>query len=208
MGERSISEDVLKYLCNVYFQENECMILRASKRAYLDLCRTIDFEKDITDKKKKCLVNEVGNYFKEELDNKEGLNKVKNGYDEWHDEACSKVMKKYNGYVENCNGLYYGQAQKWVNMTMKYLYILNKCYGENQEKYDFLEKVDHLPIDSIILQKLNGNEKKIWNNKTWSKFGQVDYATCKKEIKEKLAGKEFLFMWELRNWKENGTKLY
>ena len=35
----------------------------------------------------------------------------------------------------------YGNAQKWVNMTMKYIYILHAVYKEKAAKCDFLQYI-------------------------------------------------------------------
>ena len=51
---------------------------------------------------------------------------------------------------ESRNVFTYGQAQKLVNMMLKYLYIYYQCEG-----WDDLEKLRsffHVPIDSYVLK--------------------------------------------------------
>ena len=63
----------------------------------------------------------------------------------------------------------YGNAQKWVNMTMKYIYILHAVYKEKAAKCDFCntygDQIDILmcdldvPVDSYILKSASKNIK-------------------------------------------------
>jgi hypothetical protein len=41
-------------------------------------------------------------------------------FDDWHREACASLISVYDGSFK----VYGGQAQKWVNMTLKYFYTL------------------------------------------------------------------------------------
>lgn len=75
-------------------------------------------------------------------------------FDKWHSTLCEEIKNKYSN-VNSENTLFtYGNAQKWVNMTIKYICILdllnhNHDYHDNIEKY---MKHFHVPIDNYILQ--------------------------------------------------------
>lgn len=120
--------------------------------AYLDACRTFrynpkdgkreKFEKksdDIID-----LANIIYNYI---FCNGEFV----------HHKVCLSLIDKY--------GMTYGQAQKIINMTFKYIFCI-KNFREKEEKF---EKC-HMPLDSIMLEwivrNIEGIEKKRVG--TWS----------------------------------------
>lgn len=103
----------------------------------------------------------------------------KDNYDKKHGELCGKILdaykkvnNQYNKYMGQCGHEYkiftYGNAQKWVNMTMKYMLIIHgifHIYAENDEfENDYGETLDilipylHVPIDNYIIEA-------IWENK-------------------------------------------
>lgn len=99
----------------------------------------------------------------------------------------------------------YGQAQKLINMMLKYLYIFYKCEGCNN--LDILEKFAHVPIDRYVLKAVFGKED--YNGTPWSKITLYKvYKECKKEIDDeaKASGYPSPFLWELANWPFNNYK--
>ena len=63
------------------------------------------------------------------------IDHLKDDYDEWHKGACKAVINA--GSSERMIAFYdepiqvtYGHAQKWVNMTMKYICLVEKTFGE------------------------------------------------------------------------------
>lgn len=102
-------------------------------------------------------------------------------YDRIHMKICSNKDKGNPGLVESYNSVKnkdnsgenaftYGNAQKWINMTMKYLYVVNqiceeyldkKDYSNEEYKEHFFVKIQkikyienklHVPVDSYIIQ--------------------------------------------------------
>lgn len=69
----------------------------------------------------------------------------------------------------------YGLAQKFVNMTFKYLYIFSDYTGKD---IDF-SKCD-CPLDSIILGQLPPISH------SWSKITPEEYAVCQNNVKKEL----------------------
>lgn len=144
------NEQVLEFLLFSYFGlgvdmieditlENE-IIRNCIKRAYLDLCRTIKF----TTNEHIPFVERVENImFKEITESLFKTNEV--NYDEWHNRNCVSICdiaKESKSCV-----FFYGQAQKWVNMTLKYIWFLgieDGIIGKIEEKL-------HIPIDNYIL---------------------------------------------------------
>lgn len=109
-------------------------------------------------------------------------------FDKWHKKTCRKII----GCYDKVNGskiiFTYGNAQKWLNMVLKYLWLLVALPN------DIKEERLHAPIDSYILQKL-------WNLKaegvtcsadtfyykgnSWSKISDYDdYFDLQKVIRE------------------------
>ena len=148
-------------------------------------------------------------------------------FNKWHSDVCKRIVdincvikgleavdktkseveiSKLLGHMdkkESRNVFTYGQAQKLVNMMLKYLYIYYQCEG-----WDDLEKLRsffHVPIDSYVLKAaFDRNDK--YNEKAWSKFDdyEKDYMSCQKEIeefvKEKKKYPNDVFSWELTKW--------
>lgn len=149
-----------------------------------------------------------------------------NDFDEWHEEVCNSIVNIGNCNIEGLEakdktenvakistilrhidkeipGVFtYGQAQKLVNMMLKYLYIYYQCEGWND-----LEKIVssfHVPIDSFVLKAVfSGNDQ--YNKKAWSKFVDYkeDYMACQRDIEKFVKEKTnypSTFMWELTEW--------
>jgi hypothetical protein len=192
-------------------------IYQCAKSAYNDLARTLRYADDYkSDSKSKDKIQEKENAIKnvcieltDEIYN--------NGNFKESPETLFKLFidtDKYNTIKENFNLLkylkssnsesdkfFFGQAQKWVNMTLKYLYLLG--YIKNPTSL-------HIPIDSYILKALKDSKIELENEKTWSKFDYNDYNNLVKNYSEKI--KLPYISWEHENWikmaeKEKGINL-
>lgn len=70
-------------------------------------------------------------------------------FDEWHKELCKDIKKEYKDIKEDGKELFtYGNAQKWVNMSLKYMWLL-ELLPQNISEKDL-----HIPIDSYIIDAL------------------------------------------------------
>lgn len=116
---------------------------------------------------------------KENLKN-DGLDKIKifidsvclekADYEEQHRKCCDELLGIYKGKTDERYPFTYGIAQKWINMTMKYLYIILSILGkykENHEFYrDYFEKLIRIesemdvPLDSFLLEYISNSSKK------------------------------------------------
>ncbi|SRR6266567_1258710 len=70
-------------------------------------------------------------------------------FDKWHKSTCDSLASVYtqHGYHK----FYVGQAQKWINMSLKYIFAM----GEGRVPgYENIYKFCHIPIDNILLQEL------------------------------------------------------
>lgn len=126
------------------------------------------------------------------------IENIKDNFEIWHKEACRLIIEKYEKYrIE----LTYGQAQKWVNMTIKYLYILNEHTFDNV--FDFL----HIPVDNYIFKAVK--EKLGIDNpdNPWSKLNETEYLKYQNAIREELREKGKLpLRWEFKNWLEKAQE--
>ena len=141
-------------------------IILCAHKAYGDLSRTIGYclsTNEIEKKKKDPEVqkyNNQKNMFKNEvceyiggqisvlLENVRGKGCTE--FDTWHSEICNEIIKKAKdkeGLVKDFN---YGQAQKWVNMTIKYMDVTG--LWDDCEAYKHLRTICHIPVDSYILE--------------------------------------------------------
>lgn len=91
----------------------------------------------------------------------------------------------------------YGQAQKWINMTNKYLYVFSLIFEDwKDERLCHIpilikkhhEKL-HIPIDNYILEEL-----KLSKYAPWSKMDENSYNDCRREFENRDID------WELENW--------
>ena len=83
---------------------------------------------------------------KENLKN-DGLDKIKifidsiclekADYEEQHRKCCDELLGIYKGKTDERYPFTYGIAQKWINMTMKYLYIILSILGKYKENHEF-----------------------------------------------------------------------
>ena len=125
-------------------------------------------------------------------------------FDDWHNALCKGIIN----CSESIYPISYGIAQKWVNMTLKYLLICG---------YDFKEKETslHVPVDSYIYKAFackqsknsyalvcpkaptfhegDGSGKLDYyrengNNRTqpWSKLNAIDYENLQCSIREAI----------------------
>lgn len=199
---------------------SEKMFQRAFEKAYRDMAtHTVELKDEYkkNDKETENSKNAVKESFRDKV-LKPQFDKLpniesQNDFNKWHKEICDLII---NGTVAaSINVLYlepltYGQAQKLINMMVKYLYIYDRCEGKDS----FSNIVDyfHVPLDSYVFKgvKKIANEKNSnkassfsnanYNGNPWSKITTYDkYLACEKDIKDIIAPGN-PFMWEIRNW--------
>ncbi len=218
-------------------EKDKDLLLKCANRAYLDLNRTLKFKKvSKEDKDNYKELQSQKSSFRKDISKiivdriKILLNGTPEEYDYWHEKTCKNVInmaKKYEKgkWLEKNGdeGFYYGQAQKWVNMTIKYMWVTEKWKNE----LDRLMNVLHVPVDSYILQgvwedeTLKLEDKKaildsVSNEKgkerlkasppkfndqsvySWSKWDYEQYKDFQTNLRKKLGGKQFA--WEGETW--------
>lgn len=195
--DKDKDEELLKFLKFSYFGNLTISIEVASNRAYRDMCRTLKF--DVLPKNTKTTITTelkeaVNIIFKEEIPIiNEGNITSPEEFNSWHEKVCYLIIKKYE---EHGIKLTYGQAQKWLNMTIKYLYML-QVYS-----FDRVINCLHIPVDKYILEVV---EKELGIKRpvdAWSRWDNYkEYEDYQKAIREELKKRKYSpLIWEFENW--------
>lgn len=243
MSELSISTSAFNFWTGFYPQDydgkdvNLELCRWAGKKAYLDMNRTLNFivsTKDAKDKKTEKSIAKTREGLRNQAIEKmfDHFKEVNEDYDEWHNNICKNIIKIYceklktksKEKIEKCD-MTVGQAQKWVNMTVKYIWLVCSVYGTSDifHYYENLmkqEKYFHIPLDHYILDyvKLNCIDKdenlseEIKNGltaikKVWSAIPDFESYNKYQEALRKLIMNEEVnyhspLEWELVHWHE------
>lgn len=201
MDKIIIDEFLMVSLFGANYQANP--VKAAINRAYRDFCRTIRNKKGemnegiILDVGKDENAKTTKDIATDEI--KDAINSIINDYDSWQKSLCEKL--KGMGYT-------IGQAQKWVNMTMKYLIVLGVQFDDM-----ILERL-HVPLDSIIIERAVKHNllstEKLGDKFSWSRIDSYDkYISIQNEIRENLRIKKNInkpILWEFQAWNDSSAK--
>lgn len=181
----------------------------AVRLAYTTFMRTLTGYAEIKPKTgqlnaSKYLRNRLENYFKSYTVTSES------GFDEWHMKTCGDLIDKFGTWEVDSmhtSRLTHGQAQKWINISFKYLYaftLFGCCVKGFPVEID-VSKMEycHLPLDNIVICSLSQEEidklkkkdpkwkinkkRKSWTygGQSWSKLTEkTDYITIQKKLRE------------------------
>ena len=190
------TEDVKDFLLNAYFGDVADPIYTAANSAYLDLNRTIEFKKapNISKERKSALRHKCVEIIKARIAglSKDGLFD-KEMFDSWHSALCEAICRKYN---DSGIHFHYGQAQKWVNMTMKYLSVIDCTRTEG-----YFECL-HVPIDSIVFDLAHEEFELKRPTNRWSRMTKEEYVSYQEALRSKITENTDLspLLWEFRSW--------
>lgn len=155
-------ETALDFLLYSYFgvtsgSSDEELLKAAANRAYQDAASHV---LSVRDEKEKVGLREKGCQILMEF-----LQQLPvEDYDTAHKKLCSKLESLYSGRATEDRGFTYGIAQKWINMTMKYIFVLSTLIEKEEfsQKYtDRLpEKEMHIPLDSYMLEYIAQKDSK------------------------------------------------
>ena len=212
-------------------KEKRKSIKACVNRAYLDMCRTLDTkdnnsEETFKNKYSETLVKVFKSY-KKELMTKEELKTIREkAYNIFFDRKSFALKDDLKSYlnVKEFNDknkrqgevFYYGQAQKWINMTLKYMWLIGLIENEAVEELE-------VPLDRYIMEAASDDKYGITfpidnkNNKSWRKyyFGTMpwsklykdEYDEIQKNIKDKVKECHLsVIEWECEVWIEQSKK--
>lgn len=206
---------------------------KCAYRAYLDLARTVKYAYSSTELEKAKSGSDAYAFAVVQKDrikficsklieSIEGYPNHSGGFDTWHESKCAQIIDQMNApYGDGKKGFLkarftYGQAQKWVNMTLKYLWLLDMLPN------GLSEAELHVPVDSFILEALKetqqfnteGNkitgsgESYYYNGEAWSAISESkNYKKLQDGIRD-IAKKQGIspIQWEGPAWIEVAKK--
>lgn len=164
--------DYIQFYKAITFGNVDSPILSAVNLAYKDLCRTITgfgkhschnvIYKNAVD----VLCHNISNLFATEI-------AIQSDFDLWHKSCCDDLITAFDSQP-----FYYGQAQKWINMSFKYLSLMD--YSLVEHHYEFF----HVPIDNYIINITN-----IKLSVAWSRISDYEeYIKFQKAFSDKYIG--------------------
>ena len=191
-------EDNFDFLVRCYFGEGKDRLRLCVQRAYLDLNRTLHGfaghkgAEELREKAHQLVAALVGSLTKRAPSQR--------GFDAWHRDACTALRALYRQH--GFHRFTFGQAQKWLNMTLKYVFTMGEarlpgflCH------YPFA----HLPIDNVFVQAARdhgGPELPM----AWSRLDDYAvYLDLQRRYRAIFAGSEPLAA-EFRLWIEGETE--
>ena len=177
IGERHFAD----CLCDLYFERNRGILRfgRYIERAYRDFARTLH---GFASKPERSAVLDCArHYLSGQLSALvDGVTVIKHqaDFDRWHDQTCEHIRD-----VLGPERVAYGQAQKWVNMTIKYLFVAGGVGVESVGGLAACYRYAHLPIDNIMLKKIEEIPGPTVG-RPWSKLSRDLYIRFQHEVRE------------------------
>lgn len=119
-------------------------------------------------------------------------------FDRWHANLRARLRDASDPNATQ-TGLSVGQAQKWINMGIKYI------VAANVPGFKALEPLGHMPIDSVVLKALARDPRfagvpLLHRKDAWSKLADDQiYEDFQARVRRKVAPESPL-AFEFRNW--------
>lgn len=177
--ETKVDKDILDFLKAIYFGDFTDPLKAASSRSYCDMNRTIRFN-GLPDATRLELRERVNGIFEVEI-SKLMLDSItsQDEFDSWHRNVSEKIKSLYldEGVKFTC-----GHAQKWINMSIKYLYMLEA------DSFNSIFEYLHIPLDNYVFDIARDSlgiakPKVAWSS--WDNYKE-QYLQYQKLIREKI----------------------
>ncbi len=142
-------KDYDEFLLVCYFGSKGDYLSRCINRAYRDFNRTMHGFGDLDEK----LVAhaQAAEYIHERLLQLSKLKPISCvQFDDWHRQSCETLIAVYRS--KNFPSFYVGQAQKWLNMTLKYIFTMG---AKRIAGFDACYAFCHVPFDNILIAQLS-----------------------------------------------------
>ena len=173
-------EDQLRFLLRLYFGPGDDLLGLCVHRAYLDFSRTLHGIG-----KHPHAVQKASRYLHRELSHiaASGDCSSETGFDAWHKKTCVGLCDIYVG--EGFTSFHMGQAQKWINMALKYVYVI----GESRlPDYAAMYGYCHVPIDNILLAQPDFARLRRFKQ-AWSRIDTYDeYMEFQRAVRREFEG--------------------
>lgn len=232
MNQPADNKKLLDFLLYSYFgcsseDSEQTVKKKCAYRAYLDLARTVKYTYSSTELEKAKSGTDAYAFISVQKDrikvicsklieSIEGYPNHSGGFNTWHECKCALIIDQMNepygdGKKEFLKAHFtYGQAQKWVNMTLKYLWLLDMLPN------GLSEAELHVPVDSFILEALKGTqlfntegnkitgsgESYYYNGEAWSAISDPkNYKRLQDGIRDIAKERGFFpIQWEASAW--------
>lgn len=180
----SILTDDLRqsFFIRLYFDDSKGFYFAGIRRAFLDFSRTLKI-KDIN---RLTYKENAENFILERLTELTQIDFLtQDEFDKWHSDTCKNLIVVWDE-------LKVGQAQKWINMTLKYWLLLGEKRIPGIEKN---ARYFHIPIDSFVQKGMFGEKYP----SAWSKIDNYEtYMDYQRRHRNKQKGNapiidEFMF---------------
>ncbi len=178
----------------------------ASDKAYRDFCRTIKFAEPDKNNARMKMRMEVTKI----ICNAIGDLTAAIDYDKWHEGVYEEIKNRYKGFINDTkhgnDTLTVGQIQKWLNMTIKWLWMYNSCVQKIEYFKGIIDHTAklHIPLDSYILAYIKKElDLDLKESSVWSQISEYNvYRNYQTDFRDKLNSGESPIEWELVHWKE------
>ena len=173
----------------------------AAHKAYADMARrTLRIKED--SKERKVLKEQATKILRQAV---EKLKKDSSDFPKWHEKSCNALIACYGGQLS------YGQAQKWLNMLLKYLYVYDvKGYETLFSQEEKITDLD-MPVDSKVIDALRRkyNVKRptagwsVWDRNTYRAYQAAARSALQKNASDiENSDEQIPFYWELIHWSD------
>lgn len=154
------------------------LVIAAGRKAYGDLNRTLHGIR--THPKVSQLREATDRSIQNFIQDLSDVNTA-SGFDEKHHEWCLQTIKRFEQepHPERTMPLHYGQAQKWLNMALKYLAVFD--HQPLKHVYKFL----HIPVDNIIYEQ--ASQLGVPRPSTrWSRLDSEQYREYQHKLRDRI----------------------
>ncbi len=190
-------DDQIAFYQRVVFRDVSDPFRASLDRAFLDFARTIHYPNSTKNVEKRAWRENVYNQLFQKNSSFYPNVNTQNEFNCWHKESCLVVIDSFR--ISNIKTLLtYGQAQKWLNMALKYLFLIDSDFPLSI--IPFL----HTSIDNVILDVAKTDLGINKPHCAWSKWNCSEYFNFQKilsdSIKSKYSGLVTPFEWEFKHW--------
>lgn len=138
---------------------------------------------------------------------RQAVEKLKNDpsdFPKWHEKSCNALIACYGGQLS------YGQAQKWLNMLLKYLYVYDvKGYETLFSSREGIAALD-MPVDSKVIDALRRKYTvkrptagwSVWDRNTYRAYQAAARSALQNAPDIENPDERIPFYWELIHWSD------
>lgn len=174
--------DYEAYLITLYFGPGADQLTNCLDRAYRDFSRTLHGLRLVETKS--------GLYIQARDDVYQRISSLQHlqdevvdqqSFDHWHQQLCEHLVVRY---AEHGHHFYIGQAQKWINMTFKYIFTVGE---QRLPGFHHLYPFCHVPLDNILIAQMHPYGPPQLTDR-WSRLDSyAEYLAYQKWMREQFA---------------------